>query len=210
MSVSDWISHISKVLVAHHLQMPLLFLLLALVFSEAAFFLGFVLPGETALVTGGFLAAHHVWSLGTFLLLAIMAAILGDSVGYEVGKIMGARVKEGRLGRLVGAKRWAFAEHLFSRYHGQLIFLGRAQALLRSIVPALAGMHRVTYANFLKWNAAGGILFSSVVVVAAYHFANYLKIVEKYLGYWSILIVVLFITALFLLKKRFDRLYDSL
>lgn len=209
MSISHWIAHIANVLVAHRLQTPLFILLILLCFSEAAFFFGFILPGESALITGGVLAAHHVWSLKAFFFAAIFAAIAGDSVGYEVGKHFGTRIKKNALGRFVGEKRWRFAERLFAKYHGQAIFWGRAQALLRSLTPALAGMHRVPYFSFLKWNAAGGACFSSIVILASYHFANYLPTVEKYLKYWAIFITVSLIVTLYLLKKKFDRLYES-
>ena len=206
MSISHWIAHIANVLVTHHLQIPLFALLIFFIFSEAALLFGFVLPGESALVTGGVLAAQHVWSLKYFLVAEVLAAIVGDSVGYEVGRHFGSRIKRTAIGRFVGEKRWLFAERLYKRYHGQVIFFGRAQALLRSLIPALAGMHRVPYRTFLKWNAAGGLFFSSLVTLIAYHFANYLPTVEKYLKYWSIFLVAVFLGLIFILKKKFDRL----
>ena len=209
--MSGWIHTTADWLVANNLQIPLFILLLLFAFLEAAAFVGFVLPGETSLLIGGVLAHSHVWSFWLFLICAIVSAIAGDSVGYEVGKHFGARIKENRLGRLVGEKRWRIAEHIFTKYHGGAIFFGRAQALLRALVPALAGMHQVPYRTFLKWNAAGGIVFSTVVVSLGYQFASSLASLEKYLKYWAIAFLVLVFTAIFFIKKNLEEkvIYDK-
>jgi membrane-associated protein len=170
--MSHWIQTTSDWLVANHLQIPLFLLLILLTFTEAAAFVGFVLPGETSLLIGGVLAHHKVWPLWLFLLCAIIGAIAGDSVGYEVGKHFGPRIEVSRMGKLVGPKRWLLAQRIFDKYHGGAIFFGRAQALLRALVPALAGMHHVPYRTFLKWNAAGGIVFSTIVVLLGYEFSD--------------------------------------
>lgn len=207
--MSGWIHHTADWLVANNLQTPLFILLILLAFSEAAAFVGFVLPGETSLLIGGVLAHSKVWPLWLFIVCAIIGAIAGDSVGYEVGKHFGARIKSTQFGRLVGAKRWKLAEHIFARYHGRAIFFGRAQALLRALVPALAGMHNVPYRTFLKWNAAGGIVFSSTVIVLGYEFANSLQVLEKYLKYWAIFFLVIVISVILVLKKKLEKIIEE-
>ena len=138
-----------------------------------------------------------------------MGAIAGDSVGYEIGKHLGPRIKENAFGRFVGAKRWKLAQHIFDRYHGGAIFFGRAQALLRALVPALAGMNRVPYRTFLKWNAAGGIVFTTIVVFLGYEFANSLATLEKYLRYWAIVFLALVIAAILFLKRKLEHLLED-
>ena len=209
MSISEWIHHTADTLVAHNLHIPLFFLLLFFAFAEAAAFIGFVLPGETALVIGGVLAHAGVWNVWIFLIAAIIAAIAGDSVGYEVGKHFGPRIKVNRFGRLVGEKRWRLAEAIFDRYHGGAIFFGRAQALLRALVPALAGMHRVPYRTFLKWNALGGITFSTVVVLLGYQFASSLSTLEKYLRYWAIFFLIAVVGVILFLKRKLEHLLEK-
>ena len=207
--MSGWIHHTADWLVANNLQTPLFILLILLAFSEAAAFVGFILPGETALLIGGVLAHSKVWPLWLFIICAIVGAIAGDSVGYEVGKHFGARIKSTRFGRLVGAKRWKLAEHIFARYHGGAIFFGRAQALLRALVPALAGMHKVPYRTFLKWNAAGGIVFSTAVIVLGYEFANSLQVLEKYLKYWAIFFLIVVISVVLVLKNKLEKMIEK-
>jgi membrane protein DedA with SNARE-associated domain len=207
--MSAWIEHTAHWLVSNNLQLPLFILLITLSFAEAAAFVGFVLPGETSLLIGGVLAHEGVWPLWLFWLSAILGAIAGDSVGYEVGKHFGPRIKNGRFGRFVGAKRWRLAEHIFAKYHGGAIFFGRSQALLRALVPALAGMHRVPYRTFLKWNAAGGLVFSTIVVVLGYEFANTLPQLEKYLKYWAIFALVVAFTLIILIKRKAERAFEN-
>ena len=203
--MSGWIQHSAAWLVTNNLQTPLFLLLILLVFGEAAVFIGFVLPGETSLLIGGVLAHSNVWPLWLFILCAIFSAIAGDSVGYEVGKHFGPRIKTSGFGRLIGEKRWKLAEHIFDKYHSGAIFLGRAQALLRALIPALAGMHRVPYRTFLKWNAAGGVIFSTIVIVLGYQFANSLQSLEKYLKYWAIIFLLAVIIVISFLKRKLEK-----
>ncbi len=207
--MSGWIHHAADWLVANNLQTPLFVLLILLAFAEAAAFVGFVLPGETALIIGGVLAHSKVWPLWLFILCAIVGAIAGDSVGYEVGKHFGPRIKTTQFGKFVGEKRWKLAEHIFAKYHGGAIFFGRAQALLRALVPALAGMNNVPYRTFLKWNAAGGIVFSTIVIVLGYEFANSLHTLEKYLKYWAVFFIGLVIVVVIILKGKLEKMIEE-
>lgn len=209
MSISEWIHHTADSLIAHNLQIPLFLVLIFFAFAEAALFVGFVLPGETALLIGGVLAHAGVWNVWVFLIAAIIGAITGDSVGYEVGKHLGPRIKENAFGRFVGEKRWKLAQEIFDRYHGGAIFFGRAQALLRALVPALAGMNKVPYRVFIKWNAAGGIVFSTIVVLLGYQFASSLATLEKYLRYWAIFFLAIVIFVIGILKRKLEHLLED-
>ena len=209
MSISEWIHHTADTLIANNLQIPLFFLLIFFAFAEAALFVGFILPGETALLIGGVLAHAGVWNVWIFLGASIVAAITGDSVGYEIGKHLGPRIKENAFGRFVGEKRWKLAQAIFDRYHGGAIFFGRAQALLRALVPALAGMNKVPYRIFIKWNATGGIVFSSIVVLLGYQFASSLATLEKYLRYWAIFFLAIVVLIILLLKRKLEHLLED-
>lgn len=209
MSISEWIHHTADSLIAHNLQIPLFLLLIFFAFAEAALFVGFVLPGETSLLIGGVLAHAGVWNVWVFLIAAIIGAITGDSVGYEIGKHLGPRIKENAFGRFVGEKRWKLAQAIFDRYHGGAIFFGRAQALLRALVPALAGMNKVPYRIFIKWNAAGGIVFSTIVVLLGYQFASSLATLEKYLRYWAIFFLAVVVVIILFLKRKLEHLIED-
>lgn len=207
--MSHWIQTTSEWLVGNHLQVPLFILLILLAFAEAAAFVGFVLPGETSLLIGGVLAHHEVWPLWLFLLCAIIGAISGDSVGYEVGKHFGPRIEVSRMGKLVGAKRWQLAQRIFDKYHAGAIFFGRAQALLRALVPALAGMNKVPYWTFLKWNAAGGIVFSTIIVLLGYEFSDKLAKVEHALKFWAIGFLTVAVIVFIYIKRKIEKMIEA-
>jgi membrane protein DedA with SNARE-associated domain len=139
----------------------------AVVFAEDALFVGFVLPGETAAILGGVAANRGHVPLVAVILVVVVAAIVGDSVGYEVGRQLGPRildwhVLEKRRGRLQDA------QDFLARRGGVAVLLGRWVAFFRAVMPALAGTARMPYRRFLAYNAAGGILWGTAVVVAGY------------------------------------------
>jgi membrane-associated protein len=155
---------------------------IALVFGEAAVFVGLVLPGETALLVAGALAGTGRLSLAVLLALAVVAAVVGDSVGYEVGRRLGPPLMDTRLGRLVGEKRWARAEAVMARRGGWAVLAGRWVGVLRALMPAIAGSTRMPYRRFLLFNAVGGTLWAAVVVVAGYLAGASWHRVQTYLG----------------------------
>lgn len=140
----------------------------SLAFGEAAVFAGLFLPGETALLLGGVLAAAGHISLPVLLVVAAGAAVLGDSVGYEVGRHSGVPLRRSRLGRRIGEERWSRAERFVLRRGGPAVLLGRWVGVLRALVPALAGMTRMPYRRFLAWNLVGGLTWATAVVLAGY------------------------------------------
>lgn len=137
-------------------------------FAEAAVLLGFVLPGEAAVVFGGVLAGRGSVSLIVVLVLAIAGAILGDSVGYVVGRRYGERIQSTRLGRKVGQERWEKAEDFLRRRGPVAVFVGRFTALLRAMVPGAAGMARMHYRRFLVYNVLGGLVWASACVLGGW------------------------------------------
>ena len=158
------------------------------VFAEDALFVGFVLPGETVAILGGVAAKLGHVSLGAVAAVVIAAAIIGDSVGYEVGKHVGPRVIEHRL-LTKRRERLVAAQSFLARRGGTAVFLGRWVAFFRAVMPALAGSARMPYGRFLVFNAAGGIVWGAVVVVAGYAAGASYATIEKYLGQGSALVV---------------------
>ena len=96
-----------------------------LAFGESAAFVGLVLPGETALLLGGVLAGTGRINLFVLMIIAIVAAIGGDSVGYEIGRFGGTAIRGSRAGRFVGEAKWTQAEEFVQRRGGWAVFIGR-------------------------------------------------------------------------------------
>jgi membrane protein DedA with SNARE-associated domain len=126
-----------------------------LVFGEAALFVGFVLPGETAVVLGGFLASADRLNLVALCVIVFVSAVVGDSVGFEVGRVFGPKVLRMRLIAKHSARLERAQLQLRTR-GGPAVFLGRFTAFFRAVMPGLAGLSRMPYPRFLLWNALGG------------------------------------------------------
>jgi undecaprenyl-diphosphatase len=175
-------------------------------FLEASVFLGFVFPGETALVLGGFLANQGRLSVGVVIALAIVGAITGDAVGYAVGRRFGPGLQSSRFGRVVGEKRWRSSEAFLLRRGGPAVFVGRFTAVLRALVPSAAGMAKLPYRTFALWNALGGSAWATGFVLVGYLAGESYKKVASYLGQGALAltaaIIVLAVVVHFVRKRR--------
>ena len=137
-------------------------------FLESAAFVGLVIPGETAMLLGGVLAATGQVSLVGMVLAGSLGAVLGDSVSYSLGRVAGPALRSGRAGRWVGVERWRRAEALVARRGGPAVFVGRWIGGLRAVVPASAGAVGMPRAQFLAWNAIGGTLWATTVICVGF------------------------------------------
>jgi membrane-associated protein len=187
-------------LVGHLLGVPpaVAYLLIGvLVFAEAAFFVGFVLPGETAVVLGGVLASSGRLSLVRLMVLVVAAAVVGDTVGYEVGKHAGARGLRSRLLRR-HRNRLDGARDFLRRRGGAAVFLARFTAFFRAVMPALAGLSDMPYRRFLAFNATGGLVWGVGVTLLGFFAGASYRTVEAALGRGSaILLGVLLVGGLY-------------
>ncbi len=138
-----------------------------LVFAEDAIFVGFVVPGETAAVLGGVVASRGQVQVVAVAAIVVAAAVLGDSVGYEVGKHLGSRVLQLKVLQR-RAERIDAARDLLARRGGSAVFLGRFVAFFRAVMPALAGTAGMPYRRFLPWNALGGFTWGIGFVLLGY------------------------------------------
>jgi membrane-associated protein len=183
-----------------------------LVFGEAAFFVGFVLPGETAVLLGGFLASQGHLNVVTLIVLVVICAVLGDTVGYEVGKHLGPRML--RLGPLQKHQgRLEKAQNMLRHRGGPAIFLGRWTAFFRAVMPGLAGLSQMRYRVFLFWNALGGIAWGVTFSLVGYFAgASYTRVASTIGQGSAIVFALLAVTGLVLLlvrRKRKDRAEDQ-
>lgn len=152
-----------------------------LVFAEDALFVGFVLPGETAAVLGGVAAGQGHVEVAAMMGVVVLAAVLGDTVGYEVGRRFGPRVLETpTLQR--HERRIDEARVFLRRRGGWAVFLGRFIAFFRAVMPALAGLSRMPYRTFLPFNAAGGLVWGVGYVLLGYLAGASYAAVEAQIG----------------------------
>jgi membrane-associated protein len=154
----------------------------AMVFFEDALFFGFVLPGETAVVLGGVLANRgHGVSVYWLALAVVLAAIAGDSVGYEIGHHFGPRILAARP--LRGHQdRISAAQETIRRRGPVAVFFGRFIAFFRAMMPALAGISHMPYRTFLLFNALGGLIWGVGFTLLGYFAGSAYTQVEHTVG----------------------------
>ncbi len=156
---------------SHLLALPawvallVVFLLPAL---ESSAFVGFVFPGEIALILGGVLAFQGVVPLWAVLAAGIAGAVAGDSAGYAIGHRWGRRLVHGTVGRLINHRHLDRGERYLAERGGKAVFLGRFTAALRVMMPGLAGMAGMRYRTFLAYNVAGGVSWGVLAVMIGY------------------------------------------
>jgi membrane-associated protein len=130
----------------------------ALVFGETAVFIGFVLPGEIAVVLGGVLASRGHLSLPLLIVIVVAAAVAGPIVGYEIGRRMGDRLFAHRaLSRVQGGVHRA--RTVLRERGGFAVLGGRFVAVVRALMPAAAGAAQVRYRTFTVYNLLGGLIW---------------------------------------------------
>jgi membrane protein DedA with SNARE-associated domain len=134
---------------------------------------GIPLPGETALVAAAIFASQGHYSIVTVIVVAALAAIVGDNVGYWIGRKLG----RGFLQRYAIVKRFSDrvlprAERFFDKHGGKAVFLARFIAGLRVAGAWIAGFSKMTWWRFFAWNAAGGIVWATAVALVAYYFGR--------------------------------------
>ena len=165
-----------------------------LVFGEAAFFVGFVLPGETAVLLGGFLASTGHLDIVPLVVLIVVSAILGDTVGYEVGKQFGPRVV--RLGFMRKHQdRIERAQDMLRRRGGPAVFLGRWTAFFRAVMPGIAGLSRMPYRVFLAWNALGGLAWGITFTLVGYFAGASYEKVASAIGKGAAVVIALLVIS---------------
>jgi membrane-associated protein len=156
-------------------------LIAALVFGETAIFLGFVLPGEAAVVFGGVLASRGHLSLPVLVGTVVVAAVTGPLVGYEIGKRMGDRLFASRVLRRVpgGVDR---ARTALRDKGGMAILGGRFVAVVRALMPAAAGAAQMPYRTFVIHNLIGGVIWGVGYSLLGYLAGSAYGVVESRVG----------------------------
>lgn len=139
-----------------------------LVLGESAAFLGLVLPGETALLVAGTVAAVGQASLPMVIVVAAAGAIVGDCIGYWIGRSVGPSVRRSRPGRWVGERNWERADSVMRRRGAVSVVTGRWVGVLRALVPAVAGMIAMPFSKYLAYNVIGGIVWATGVSTFGY------------------------------------------
>src|SRR3712207_2052345 len=157
---------------------------------------GVPLPGETILLASGFLAQRGHLHLGDAIVFGILGAVVGDQIGYWVGR-EGGRPFVLRWGRYVRItpERLARAEAFVARHGGKAVFLARFFAGLRVFGALVARISRMRWRTFVFYNALGGAVWATAAVLVGYFLGGSLHLVERWLGRATLLLAAVVVAA---------------
>lgn len=184
-SVGTWIQHFHG---------PVVYLLCgALVLAEVALLLGFFFPGETAALAGGAWASLGHGNVAVMAVVVVGCAIAGNFIGYEVGKLAGPWLM--RHPPLRGRPGAARAERLVARYGGPGVFLGRWVAIVRALVPGIAGLSGMGYRTFAVFTVLGGLAWGTAYVMIGYAAGTAYGSLATRIGLYALALVAVVVVA---------------
>jgi len=168
--------------------------LFAIVFAESGLLIGFFLPGDSLLLTAGFLASQGFLNIWFLVPLVFSAAILGDNVGYAFGRRMGPRIFK-REDSIFFHKDHAKRAEEFYRVHGaKTLVLARFTPVIRTFAPIVAGIGRMQYQTFLFYNIVGAALWTAGMSLLGFFLGEFVPGIDQYIV--SVILVIVSVSML--------------
>ncbi len=171
--------------------------ILLIIFAETGLLVGFFLPGDSLLVTAGIFCTPHnptnapLLDLVPLLLLGSLAAIVGDTVGYHIGKRAGPRLFSREDSLLFHKKHLLSTEAFYERHGGKTIIIARFMPIIRTFAPVVAGIGAMQYKRFVAYNVVGAVLWVFSMVLLGYSLASLWPGVTQQIDKLIILIIFL-------------------
>jgi len=184
-------------------------LVCTIVFIETGFFVGFFLPGDSLLVTAGIFAAAGHLDLAWLLILVPLCAIVGDQVGYWIGRRAGQALYRRQDSLLFKKRHLEHAHRFYGRHGGKTIILARFVPIIRTFCPLVAGAARMTYSHYLAYDVFGGLFWVGSTVLGGYFLGRLVgpEILSRRI-HWVIAVVVFLslLPAIFgVLRAKFQK-----
>ena len=178
---------------------------------ETSIFIGLVIPGDTVVLAAGTMVKD--WVDFIFLFIAVMAgSFAGESIGFWVGRIFGARIRSSKLGLKISDKVWHRADTFVESRGGIAIAMSRFLPVLHSVVPLTAGMTKMSYRKFIAWTAGACAVWSSIYLGIGWfaHGATDALKQFKYGGAIFAGIIIVFLVIVTLAKKRLEKSAEAM
>ena len=165
-----------------------------IVFTETGLFVGFFLPGDSLLVSAGIFAAAGVLNVYSLLILGSISAVVGDQVGYLIGRGAGQALYRREDSLFFRKRHLERAHEFYERYGGKTIVLARFIPVVRTFAPAVAGAASMNYRRFVTYNVFGGVFWVCGMVLLGYTLGSAIPDIERHVH--LIIAVVVFLSIL--------------
>jgi len=152
-----------------------------IVFLESGLLIGFFFPGDSLLFTAGFLASQGYFDITILITGCFIFAVLGDSIGYLLGKKIGPKIFIKDNSIFFSKKHLLTAQKFYDKHGGKTIILARFIPVIRAFAPVVAGAGKMDYKRFVTFNLVGGALWAIGITFAGYYLGSLIPDVDKYL-----------------------------
>lgn len=177
--------------------------IILIVFAETGLFFGFFFPGDSLLFTAGIFASQGFFSITILLVGCIIAAILGDSVGYWSGKKYGRKLFDRDEGFFFKRKHLYDAEIFYEKHGKSTIIIARFVPIIRTFAPIVAGIGNMNYFSFISYNIFGGIFWVSGLLLLGYFLGEMIPNPDVYIIPIAFLIIILSFIPIIIKMIRF-------
>src|SRR2546425_2329788 len=179
-------------------------LICTIVFVETGFFVGFFLPGDSLLVTAGVFSAAGVIPLKWLLLPVMLCAIIGDQIGYWIGRSAGATLYRREDSLFFRRSHLQRAHDFYEKYGGRAVILPGFVAIVRTFCPPVAGAARMPYGRYVMFDIFGGIFWVGAMILGGYSLGPSVPHIGKYIHYVIAVVAVVSIlpAVIGVLKSR--------
>lgn len=167
--------------VVHIIESGGLLLIGLIVFAESGLLVGFFLPGDTLLFTAGFFAAQGKLSLFWLIMTIITAAVVGDNVGYSIGKRMGRRIFSRKDSLFFRHDNIIKAELFYKKHGGKTVILARFVPVIRTFAPLVAGVGDMSRKKFFAYNVVGAVTWGAGITLLGYFLGSRIPNIEAYI-----------------------------
>jgi membrane-associated protein len=158
-------------------------LICGIVFIETGFFVGFFLPGDSLLITAGIFSAAGVIPLKWLLLPVMLCAIVGDQIGYWIGRSAGAALYKREDSFFFRRSHLQRAHEFYEKYGGRAVILARFVPIVRTFCPPVAGAAKMSYSRYLSFDIFGGIFWVGAMILGGYTLGRSIPNIGKYIHY---------------------------
>ncbi|WP_100343892.1 DedA family protein [Compostimonas suwonensis] len=174
---------------------------------ETSILIGLIVPGDTiVLVTStGVSNPVEYWAL---IVTVVVGALIGESIGFAIGRFFGPKIRASRLGQRIGEQNWDRAERYLARRGGIAVFLSRFLPVLHSLIPVTVGTSPMRYRTFMAWTVPASIIWAfAYVSVGTFAAGGYREMSERlhFAGYVFVGVIVVFAVVVFVVKKLLQR-----
>ena len=166
-------------------------LICTIVFVETGFFVGFFLPGDSLLVTAGILSAGGVVPLKLLLLPVMLCAIVGDQIGYWIGRSAGATLYRREDSFFFRRSHLERARDFYQKYGGRAVILARFVPIIRTFCPPVAGAAKMPYGRYLTFDIFGGVFWVGTMILGSYFLGHLIPHIAERIHYVIAVVILL-------------------